>query len=104
MKRQAISRKHREAILAAQNGRCWVCSDELFKVYEIDHRQALIHGGDNAPDNLRALCRSCHTAKTRIDVREKFRGERLANGPKKPKGRKMQSRGFLKVHRPMRAT
>lgn len=38
---------------------------------EFDHEQALILGGANDENNLRALRRPCHAAKTRADVAQK---------------------------------
>jgi 5-methylcytosine-specific restriction endonuclease McrA len=34
---------------------------------EVDHRRALMNGGDNSLDNLSTMCDACHTVKTRMD-------------------------------------
>lgn len=34
----------------------------------VDHKVALINGGNNADDNLQLLCESCHTDKTNLDL------------------------------------
>lgn len=34
---------------------------------EVDHKRALMNGGDNSLDNLATLCRDCHVVKTKMD-------------------------------------
>ncbi len=89
--RRSISKKRRAQICLAQDGKCFVCGDPL-KVgkFEIDHRQALVHGGDDADDNLAALCTNCHTAKTRADVQANAKVQRLIYGGRTRKGPPMQ--------------
>lgn len=57
--------------------------------WQVDHRQALIHGGDDAEDNLRAVCADCHKRKTARDVSERSRGDRIAAGGKVKRSRPM---------------
>jgi 5-methylcytosine-specific restriction endonuclease McrA len=90
--RRSFSQEKRREILARQSGKC-ACGKELKAgMFEIDHVQALIHGGDNADDNLRAICFDCHKDKTRKDVQERSRGDRIAVGGKQSK------RPFQKRH------
>lgn len=79
---------------------------------EIDHWVPLFLGGADDEDNLRPLCPTCHTNKTRTENRVRGKIQRLSgktkgrakkSWPKKqsrwPKGRKIQSRGFQKKDR-----
>jgi 5-methylcytosine-specific restriction protein A len=44
----------------------------------VDHRLAIMDGGDHNPENLQSLCTSCHRSKTRraTDERAMRRGQR----------------------------
>lgn len=44
---------------------------------EIDHKTALINGGENRENNLQALCPFCHLPKTAEDVAEKAKVARV---------------------------
>jgi len=90
MDRRAISQKRRAQICLAQDGRCFVCGDKLRPgKIEIDHRQALVHGGDDADDNLAALCVTCHCEKTKSDVKGLRKAERIAIGGRQRRGKPM---------------
>ena len=85
--RRSIPIKRRVQIFLAQEGLCFVCKKQMRPgQWEVDHRQALIHGGDDAADNLKALCSDCHKAKTAKDVKAKAKVARLATGGKTRKG------------------
>ena len=85
--RRSISQRVRVAILARQDECCAKCGNIIAGgKYEIDHIQALEHGGDNEPSNLRALCSSCHRIKTRKDHRSQGKVHRLKAGGKMRKG------------------
>jgi 5-methylcytosine-specific restriction enzyme A len=80
--------KLRAEIHLRQNGRCAICGMKLrVGQYEIDHIQALAHGGDNSVENLRAICMPCHRDKTRGDVQGLRKAERISVGGKQRKGR-----------------
>lgn len=50
----------REEILERDNCQCQICkSNYLLEIHHIRHWSK---GGDNRPENLITLCRSCHTA------------------------------------------
>ena len=105
MKRKAITDKMKWQALLCWNGiRCPECFApvEATEEMEWDHRQALIHGGEHHYSNIRVMHTHCHARKTARDVKANAKVKRLAKGPKKPKGRKMQSKPFPKVHHPMR--
>lgn len=38
--------------------------------FELDHKQALIHGGDDTDDNCQVLCLPCHVNKSAEDMGE----------------------------------
>lgn len=83
--RRSFSQSKRAEICLRQKGRCAApeCHAKLqLGMYEIDHIQALVHGGDNADDNLRAICFDCHKSKTRKDVKARAHADRVAVGGK----------------------
>lgn len=63
--RAAVNR--RLAIAMRQEWRCERCGELLEASYEVDHRVPLAKGGRDTDDNLQALHRRCHEAKTRED-------------------------------------
>lgn len=83
---------------------------------ECDHITPRARGGHNAPSNLRNLCQPCHREVTAAFASERATGRAnlpqltlleptaLAKKHKShwPKGRKIRSRGFPKIHRPLR--
>lgn len=84
--RRSFSFKKRAEICLRQSGKCG-CGEKLQPGrYEIDHIAALIHGGSNDDDNLRAICLDCHKAKTRKDVQGRAHHDRIAAGGKQRKG------------------
>lgn len=87
--RRALTQRQKVALILAQNGRCAEneCGCKLCPGFiEFDHIQALIHGGDNEPDNWRAICTNCHKAKTRRDVQARSHCDRIAIGGRQRKG------------------
>lgn len=94
--RRSFSQKKRAEICLRQGGKCG-CGEKLQAgLYEIDHIAALIHGGSNDDDNLRAICVDCHKNKTRKDVQGRAHHDRIAAGGKQRKGPPMAgSRGSL---------
>lgn len=100
--RRSISQKRRAEIMLAQGGKCAMCPAKLRLGFtEFDHTQALIHGGDNEPDNWRALCIDCHKDKTRKDVHARAHADRIAvggrqrSGPPMPGSRKSKFKKHL---------
>ena len=85
--RRSLSQKRRAQICLAQDGKCFVCGDNLKPgQFEIDHRQALVHGGDDGDDNLRACCLNCHCEKTRADIQANAKVKRIISGGRQRKG------------------
>lgn len=63
-KRYAQSPQSREALYHRDNGRCYICDEEVgFEDMHLDHVVPLARGGHNRPDNLRVACQMCNTAK-----------------------------------------
>ncbi len=56
--RQKISVHLKRQIWSRDQGKCTKC--ESTYALEIDHIQPIAVGGDNSPENLRLLCRSCN--------------------------------------------
>jgi hypothetical protein len=85
------------------------CQVEIKIGLEIEHEMPLwlvAHLPDEerrpyfGPGNLRLRCTRCHKAKTKREAGERAKGNRLIAGPRVRKGRKIESRGFSKEHRP----
>ena len=68
-KRPYLSPFTKKSIAASQKWRCASCGRLLDESYEIDLEVPLCRGGDNNVDNLPALHRKCHMAKTAMDAR-----------------------------------
>ena len=67
-KRPFLSAVTKKAVAAAQKWRCAACGKLLDGSYEIDHIVSLSRGGDNSIENLQALHRLCHMAKSAMDA------------------------------------
>lgn len=54
-------------------GRCVACETMITRRrdWQLDHKVALINGGENRESNLQLLCTGCHRKKTRADVAAK---------------------------------
>lgn len=52
------------------------------RLIEYDHVTALADGGDDAPDNLQAVTRACHRAKSNREATARAKVKRLAGGPR----------------------
>jgi hypothetical protein len=70
--KRAVSESKKKKVASAQAWRCACCTGMLSHVFEIDHVMPLFLGGNNAEENLQALCRECHGQKTALD-KEAFR-------------------------------
>lgn len=62
--KRSVSEIRKKQVAARQGWKCHGCDRTLSAYYEIDHVVRLDRGGLNDIDNLRALCRECHAAKT----------------------------------------
>ena len=88
-KRGYLSRRGKIDVFVEQCGECAICGGKMdFRDCEYDHIQALIHGGDNAPDNWRAVHPACHKKKTKADVQANAKVKRISKG-KRPSKRPM---------------
>lgn len=57
------------------DGRCQFCTRRITAsdTWALDHRVALVNGGQHREGNLQVLCSWCHARKTKADVAEKSR-------------------------------
>lgn len=72
-------------IVQRQNGECACCGDPLGtdpRAIEFDHIAAIADGGADSPDNLQALRRACHRAKSNREATARAKAARLARGPR----------------------
>jgi len=60
-----VSQETKRYIKRRDGHQCVICGS-TYKL-EVDHKRALMNGGDNSIANLATLCDDCHTAKTRLD-------------------------------------
>lgn len=60
-----ISAKTKRLVKERDGGSCLICGS-TYKL-EVDHRRALMNGGNNSMSNLATLCDDCHKDKTRMD-------------------------------------
>ena len=71
-----VTSKTKQEVKARDGNCCLVCGSTY--QLEVDHRIALMNGGDNSIDNLGTLCDSCHNAKTRYDYAIRKRRQKEA--------------------------
>ena len=71
-----VSNSRKKAIKERDGGCCLVCGSTV--QLEVDHRIALMNGGDNSDANLGTLCDSCHIEKTRYDWAIKRKRRKMA--------------------------
>tara|TARA_Y100000310_G_C20350776_1_gene654236 strand:+ start:172 stop:525 length:354 start_codon:yes stop_codon:yes gene_type:complete len=78
-KRRSLSRAEREAIAERDDWVCGICRDPIgkYEAWEIDHHHALGRGGAHDDENFRAVHFDCHKAKTKDDVKEIAKTNRL---------------------------
>lgn len=67
--RYSFSEMERSAIASSQYYKCNVCEIELNdnREFDVDHITPIANGGKNTLDNLQAICKKCHSEKTRIE-------------------------------------
>lgn len=85
--RKAIPSALRRAVIAAADGKCQACGEPTDE-WEIDHYYPVALGGTNDLSNLQALCPPCHKLKTKKDVKDiaksnRIRAKRLGTKPKR---------------------
>ncbi len=71
----------RARIFLAHDGICFLTKRKIMPAdyWELDHRVALINGGENREGNLVPVLRDAHRIKTRTDVLEKSKVARMRN-------------------------
>lgn len=86
-------------IFDREGGRCWISGRKIMPgdAWDLDHKVALINGGEHRESNLFPALRDKHRAKTAEDVAEKAETYRVRSKHVLPKGpSRLQSRGFAK--------
>jgi|DEB0MinimDraft_10_1074344.scaffolds.fasta_scaffold66878_2 hypothetical protein len=73
--RRDVSGSQRKRVLARDGHRCVTCGSTI--QLEVDHKRALMNGGDNTLGNLATLCDECHIIKTRMDNSLKRKREQM---------------------------
>lgn len=95
--RRSITKSQRAAAFLRAGGRCEKCRVKP-DLYEVDHRIPRARGGIHAPENWQILCVPCHKIKTKQDVSDIAKENRIIdrelNGPKTSR---LRSRGFDKT-------
>jgi 5-methylcytosine-specific restriction endonuclease McrA len=56
-----VAASQRERVLQRDGNQCVICGSTLN--LEVDHKRALMNGGDNSLSNLATLCNECHVIK-----------------------------------------
>ena len=72
-----VSKSTKQKVKNRDGNCCLVCGSTID--LEVDHRIALMNGGDNEIDNLGTLCDDCHNKKTRLDYRIRKQREKVAS-------------------------
>jgi 5-methylcytosine-specific restriction endonuclease McrA len=65
--KREYSTTHRIEIAYRSEYKCNACKVLLPPTFQVDHIVELRHGGDDAYENLQALCPNCHALKTRAN-------------------------------------
>lgn len=69
--RRLATKSQRQTVYLLQEGLCAICGVELTDRFEVDHIQEFVNDGVTELWNLQALCKSCHSEKTRVMVKER---------------------------------
>ena len=89
------SKKHRAIVFERDGGKCRECGCKLSPDnWDCDHMHQKATGGDDHPDNYRALCKPCHTVKSRKDAKVRAKIKRLRGETKQGPKAKIQNRGW----------
>ena len=86
-------------VFEAHGGRCYLSGRKIMAgdAWDLDHKVALCNQGQNRETNLAPVLRDKHREKTKLDVAEKARIDRIRQkhlGIFPRSKRKIQSRGF----------
>lgn len=65
--KRSVSETKKKFVASQQGWKCGKCQNQLTAWFEVDHVVRLEYGGSNEVDNLVALCRECHGAKTTME-------------------------------------
>jgi 5-methylcytosine-specific restriction endonuclease McrA len=71
--RKKLTPFERQCVAAHQSWRCNTCRVLFGPLWHVDHVKPLCDGGDDASNNMQALCADCHAAKTAMEARTRGR-------------------------------
>ena len=76
--RKTKSRKYRAELFIKHNGICHICKDKILgdERWEIEHIIPISLGGEDGGDNLAPAHQSCHSGKTKEDIRRLSKAKR----------------------------
>jgi 5-methylcytosine-specific restriction protein A len=97
----------RARIFDREEGRCWISGRKITvgDLWDLDHKIALINGGEHRESNLFPALRDKHREKTRADVAEKAKTAAVRQKhilPRQPS--RLRSAGFRKSEPQHKAT
>lgn len=97
----------RVRIFEREDGRCWISGRKIMPgdLWDLDHKVAMINGGEHRESNLFPALRDKHREKTREDVEEKSKTAAVKAKhvlPRQPS--RLRSRGFDKAPAQHKAT
>lgn len=87
----------RVRIFDREDGKCWISGRKIRPgdLWDLDHKVALINGGEHRESNLFPALRDKHREKTREDVAEKAKTAAVRQKHILPRGpSRLRSRGF----------
>lgn len=94
--RRTLHPRTKAEIIKRQGGICGCgCGQPLGaigRLIEFDHEIPLADGGEDNTDNIQALTKACHRAKTNREARERAKANRLAKGPRMNRQDRMLAR------------
>ena len=108
MKRPNITDKMKLEVLGRYSAPCWHCVfPVIISEMQYDHTAALVDGGAHATENIKLICRLCHSKKSAFEHKRNSKSKRIAKARevhtavvRKEAARapsKIKSRGFPKL-------
>lgn len=95
--RKSFTPKQRQEVLRKFLGQCALCSRSLAGTWHIDHVIPIALTGKHEMSNWQALCVKCHSEKTKDDIGNIAKTNRLIKADFEPhKPSRIKSRGFDK--------
>jgi hypothetical protein len=82
MPQRKLTESEKKMVAASQGWRCGKCDELLQASYQVDHIVPHSISNDDRPENLIALCPTCHAGKTQIENKRiiQFKKKRAKDG------------------------